>query len=275
MKEAYASFPPIKATKTLVKDPAPAETNVIEGAGYDYVNVGNNSFKAGHLVEIDLRGLTIADKVLKINNIHMARLPSFDNTFPKFTSTKTDPQAGIYQITDMHLVTTSPIVLNINTDETGDAPAQNKVVQIEDATEFFGQATNNNGYPLPTPGLIAMTSELELPNLNFDPNMIVFCQTDVLAGNVRSNANLQSQLVTIDSSVYGMGDLAALESLYCYRFIFGTWTSQTAVPSFAGVVEAKVGPSIIQMNTSVQKPKDLVRLSIMDQNFNTTNPLLE
>ena len=274
MKEAYATFPPITASKTLVADPA-SETNTLLADGYDYVLLNNNQFTAGHLVEIDLRGLTIADKVLKINNIHMARLPSFDNTFPKALDVRNEPQAGIYQVTDIHLITTSPIVMNVNTAEAGEAPAQNKPVQMEQAVNYFGQATNNNQYPLPTPGLIATTTELELPGMNVDPNMIVFCQTDVLTGNVRSNANLASQLVTIDSSVYGMGDMAALESLFCYRFIYGSWTSQSAAPTFSGVVQAKIGSSIVQMNTTAKKPADLVRLSIMDQNFNTTNPLLE
>ena len=105
--------------------------------------------------------------------------------------------------------------------------------------------------------------------------MIVFCQTDVLTGNVRSNANLQSMLVPIDSSVYGMGDMAALDTLHCYRFIYGEWTSQGAVPLFSGSVGCSIGPSIIQMSTQVSKPSDIMRLSIMDQNFNTTNPLVE
>jgi hypothetical protein len=176
----------------------------------------------------------------------------------------------------MHLVTTSPIVYNASVADAGIAPAQNEVVQLESTTEAFGSTANNNGYALPTPGLLqGGAGALDIDNLNLDPNMIVFCQTDVLTGNVRSNANLQSMLVPIDSSVYGMGDLAALETLHCYRFVYGEWTSNTAVPAFAGVIQANIGPSIIQMNTEVQKPSDIIRLSVMDQNFNTTNPLLE
>lgn len=276
MKECYASFPPIKASKTMVIDPAPVETPTITANGYNYSSSTNNRFKAGHEIRIDLRGLTIADKLLKINSIHMARMPSFDNTFPKSEDPARAAAGGIYQIIDMHLVTTSPIVYNASVADAGIAPAQNEVVQLESTTEAFGSTANNNGYALPTPGLLqGGAGALDIDNLNLDPNMIVFCQTDVLTGNVRSNANLQSMLVPIDSSVYGMGDLAALETLHCYRFVYGEWTSNTAVPAFAGVIQANIGPSIIQMNTEVQKPSDIIRLSVMDQNFNTTNPLLE
>ncbi len=273
MKEAYASFPPFKASKSV--DGAGGDVQTITQTGWGWAEASQYTFKCGQHIPIDLSGLTVKDKLLKINNVHMARLPTYNNTFPKTQGSKTG-QGGIYQITDMHLVTTSPIVQQDDIATVGAAPAQNWELQLKYAVSSFGGAgyTTNNGYSLATPGLIVGDAgNTNLPGLNLDPNMIVFCQTDVLANNVQSNEEFQQLFVPIDSSVYGMGDLAALETLHCYRFIFGTWTQTSTMGNWAGVVEAVVGPSIIQLSTQDIKIPDLERFQVMDTNFNTTNPL--
>ena len=264
MKEAYATFPPLKAQMTYDG----SSTESITARGYDSSFVSSVSFRGGKHVPIDLRGLSVDDKLLKINNIHMARLPSFDNTANK------TGKFGIYQVTDIHLVTTSPIVVETLVSEVGIAPAQNWQIQVDKAVDYFNSAgyNTNNGYNLPSPGILQGDSgNTNLPFFNLDPNMIVFCQTDVLTTNVQSDPFLATMLVPVDSSVYGMGDLAALETLHCYRFIFGTWTNA----STASTIEAIIGPSIIQMNTQAVKMPDLERLQVMDTNFNTTNPLVD
>jgi hypothetical protein len=70
-----------------------------------------------------------------------------------------------------------------------------------------------------------------------------------------------------------MGNLAALETLYCYRFIKGNYIN--APTSGTIIMEAKIGAAIIQMNTQDISMPTLERLQVMDTNFNTTNPLIE
>lgn len=267
MKEACAVFPPIQADLTHGGGVA---TPSIVGVGYDHLDVSTGAFKAGCHTTIDLSGLTIADKLLKINSINVSRLPSFDNTTPK------SGRFGIYQVTDMHLVTTSPIVVEADVNIAGIAPAQSSQIQMVRATEYFGAAgyTTNNGYPLATPGIIPGDSgNTNLPFFNLDPNMIVFCQTDVLGTFIPadSSTTLATMFVPIDSSRYGMGDMAALETLHCYRFIYGTWLNTTD----GQLCQAKIGPSIIEMKTEAISLPTLERFQVMDTNFNTTNPLID
>ena len=265
MKEAYATFPPVEATLTRVSS---SDDDSIEAHGYMFSDTSSYAFKAADEVIIDLRGLTTKEKVLKINNIHVARLPSFDNTAFK------TGKFGIYQVTDMHLVTTSPIVVETDTSQVGIAPAHANQIQVSLAGGYFGGAgyNTNNSYPLPTPGIVpGNAGNTNLPFFNLDPNMVVFCQTDVLTTNVTTDPYLATMLRPVDSSVYGMGDLAALESLHCYRFIFGTWSTGAATDC---VIVAVIGASIIQMNTDVVSPDAVERFQIMDSNFNTTNPLV-
>ena len=275
MKEAYATFPPFQASMSL--DGAGSYTDTVKAGGWKYSESSQYNFKAGHHVVIDLRGLTVKDKILKINNIHVARMPSFDNTFPKVPNAS-GHLGGIYQVTDMHLISTSPIVVETDIGLVGAAPANNYQHQLEIATAGFGGATytTNNGYALPTPGILpGDAGNTNLPFFNLDPNMIVFCQTDVLTPNVQSNPAFQTMLNLNDTSTFGMGDLAALESLHCYRFVHGVWTSPTAASTYAGVIQAAVGPSILQLNTDVVTLPALERFQVMDTNYNTTNPLVE
>ena len=275
MKEAYATFPPLAGAVTL--DGAGGYTEGVTGAGWNFSTATQYGFKAGHHVIIDLRGLTVKDKLLKINNVHMSRSPSFDNTYPKVENAS-GHLGGIYQVTDMHLVTTSPIVVETDVADVGIAPAQNYQVQLQLAANGFGGGTytTNNGYALPTPGIMpGNAGNTNLPFFNLDPNMIVFCQTDVLTTNVMAHPSLATMLNVNDSSVYGMGDLAALESLHCYRFVYCSWTAPAGALTWAGVVMANIGASIIQMNTNPLSIPALERFQVMDTNFNTTNPLVE
>lgn len=273
MKEAYASFPPLVATQTQIEGGSTTQT--ITQGGWDFVEADSAKVQAGKMIPIDLRGLNQQEKLLKINSLHLARLPSYDNTFPK---TQASGFAGVYQVVDMHLVTTSPIVQETNIDLVGIAPAQNQAVQVQYAAKSFGTTgyTTNNSYPLATPGLtVGDSGNTNLPNFNLDPNMIVFCQTDLLATNVQSDPQRNTLLVPVDSSVYGMGDLAGLDTLYCYRFVFGTWTSQVTGAGWSSqLVNITLGSSIIQMNTQAISAPALERLQVMDSNFNTTNPLV-
>jgi hypothetical protein len=265
MKEAYATFPPILATNATTAG-APAAT-AIEANGYSFSRITGNDFAAATYVPIDLTGLTLKDKVLRINNIHVARTPSFDNTFPKSTT----ELGGIYSVRDMFLVTTSPIVATASIENAGIAPAQSQDIQME---YLAGGFTGNNSYGQVTPGILPATGDpTELAFLNLDPNQIVFCQIDTLTSNVQSNPLLSSLLVPVDSCVYGMGNLAALETLYCYRFIKGNYINTPSTGTI--IMEAKIGAAIIQMNTQDISMPTLERLQVMDTNFNTTNPLIE
>ena len=71
------------------------------------------------------------------------------------------------------------------------------------------------------------------------------------------------------------GEVAYYYTLDGYKNHVCTSDLSDSIEIGAGVIQANIGPSIIQMNTEVQKPSDIIRLSVMDQNFNTTNPLLE
>ena len=263
MKECYATFPPISFG--IVTDGAGSATLTLNADSYDASDLTTLKMTAAKVVEIDLRGLTTQDKSLLIKNLHVARLPSFDDTAGKTTSST----HCIYQITDMHLVTTSPICYDLDTDG-GLAAAQNQQFQLEAIVAALGSLSDNNGYSLLTPGIQTVrndnTGTTASTMLNLDPNMVVMCQTEVLTSNtdpIPSNAVL---LNPVYSSVYGMADIAALESLWCYRIVFATTrTSNTTV------VGGKLGASIIQMRTDAIKLPDLQRLQVMETNFNTTN----
>ena len=263
MKEAYATFPPISFG--IMTDGSGSATLMKKAEGYDASDLTTGKLTAAKVVEIDLRGLTVEDKSLLIKNLHVARLPSFDDTTLK-TTTSTH---CIYQITDMHLVTTSPICYDLDTDG-GLAAAQNQRYQLSKIVEDLGSLSDNNGYSILTPGIQTVrndntgTSLTEM--LNLDPGMIIMCQTEVLTSNtdpIPSNAVL---LNPVYSSVYGMGDVAALESLWCYRIVFGTTRTSNST-----TVAGKLGASIIQMRTQAVKLPTLERFQVMESNFNTTN----
>tara|TARA_Y100001963_G_scaffold77577_1_gene107500 strand:+ start:800 stop:1630 length:831 start_codon:yes stop_codon:yes gene_type:complete len=275
MKEAYASFPPLVATQQQIEGGATTQT--ITQPGWDFVEADAVKIQAGKMIPIDLRGLNQQEKLLKINSLHMARLPSYDNTYPKVLGASATGFAGVYQVVDMHLITTSPIVQETNVDIAGIAPANNQAVQVQYAAKSFGTVgyTTNNSYPLATPGLMVGDSgNTNLPNFNLDPNMIVFCQTDLLATNVQSDPQRNTLLVPVDSSVYGMADLAGLDTLYCYRFVYGSWVSNVSGTFGTQIVNITLGSSIVQMNTEAVSRPALERLQVMDSNFNTTNPLV-
>ena len=270
MKEAYASFPPISFG--IVTDSGGSATYTLNALSYDASRLTTGVLAAAKVQEIDLRGLTTQDKSLLIKNLHVARLPSFDDTVGK-TSSSTH---CIYQITDMHLVTTSPICYDLATDGvtafggSNLAAAQNQAYQLNEIVEDLGSLSDNNGYSLLTPGIqtvrIDNTGTTLSEMLNLDPNMIVMCQTEVLTSNtdpIPSNAVL---LNPVYSSVYGMADIAALESLWCYRIVFGT----TRIGN-SNIVGGKLGASIIQMRTETVKLPTLERFQVMESNFNTTN----
>ena len=267
MKEAYATFPPVLFSNSTTSG-APA-TLTHEADGYSFSELTGTQFNAATYIPIDLTGLTLKDKVLRINNIHVARTTSFDNTSPH------DPTrelfAGIYSVRDLFLVTTSPIVATQSVENAGIAPAQAQDIQME---YLAGAFTGNNSYGQVTPGIIPATGDpTELAFLNLDPNQIVFCQIDTLTTNVQSKPTMSSLLVPVDSCVYGMGNLAALETLYCYRLIKVNYIN--APTEGTVIVAGKIGASIIQMNTQDIKMPTLERLQVMDTNFNTTNPLIE
>ena len=146
MKEAYATFPPISFG--IVTDGSGSATLTKNTLGYDASELTTAKLSAAKVVEIDLRGLTVKDKSLLIKNLHVARLPSFDDTVGKTTSST----HCIYQITDMHLVTTSPICYDLDTDG-GLAAAQNQGYQLSEIVEDLGSLSDNNGYSLLTPGI--------------------------------------------------------------------------------------------------------------------------
>jgi len=273
MKEAYATFPPIQFG--ISTDGSGSATYIKNTLGYDASELTTGKLTAAKVVEIDLRGLTAQDKSLLIKNLHVARLPSFDDTVGK-TSSSTH---CIYQITDMHLVTTSPICYDLGTDGitafggSNLAAAQNQSYQLSKIVEDLGSLSDNNGYSILTPGIqtvrIDNTGTTLSEMLNLDPNMVVMCQTEVLTSNtdpIPSNAVL---LNPVYSSVYGMADIAALESLWCYRIVFGTTRTANST-----IVAGKLGASIIQMRTEAVKLPTLERFQVMDANFNTTNDKL-
>ena len=263
MKEAYATFPPISFG--INTDGSGSATLIKNTMGYNASRLTTGVLAVAGVVEIDLRGLTVKDKSLLIKNLHVARLPSFDDTSGK-TSSSTH---CIYQVTDMHLVTTSPICYDLDTDG-GLAAAQNQQYQLSEIVEDIGSLSDNNGYSLLTPGIQTVrndnTGTTLSEMLNLDPNMVVMCQTEVLTSNtdpIPSNAVL---LNPVYSSVYGMADIAALESLWCYRIVFGTTRTSNST-----LVGGKIGASIIQMRTQAISLPTLERLQVMESNFNTTN----
>lgn len=271
MKEAYATFPALGFTTTQA-DTGNSET--AKADGYSYHSLSTARFAASTYVPIDLTGLTIKDKVLAIKNIHLARLPSFDNTFPR-TLGSVEGVGGIYSVRDMHLVTTSPIAATSSVEAAGLAPAQSQDIQME---YLAGAFAGNNGYTNVSPGILPSTGDpTELSFLNLDPNMIVFCQIDTLATNVQSNDKLQSLLVPVDSTIYGMGNLAALKTLYVYRLVVCDFINSpdTRGGTYNQIVAAQIGPSIVQMSTTDLSMPTLERLQVMDTNFNTTNPLVK
>lgn len=273
MKEAYASFPPLGFAVTT--DAAGVATTFSNSLGYNADTISTSKYAAASVVEIDLRGLTIKDKSLLVKNLHVARLPSFDDTFPKGVDPSTDlPYAhGVYQITDMHLVTTSPLCYDQDTETgTGLAAAQNQQVQLEILVGAMGFMSTNNNYSLQTPGIQSVATTINAntsPMLNFDPNMIVMCQTDVLTSSMAVNPANAVLFNPVYSSVYGMADIAALESLWCYRLVYVSMRTGNS-----STVGGKIGPSIIQMRTEEIQLGSLQRLQVMESNFNTTNDKL-
>tara|TARA_Y100001937_G_C7070520_1_gene308145 strand:- start:29 stop:826 length:798 start_codon:yes stop_codon:yes gene_type:complete len=265
MKEAVSQFPPFEVDCVNLGGVIDASS---KAEGYDTVVVDSNGFKLGKHNVIDLSGLTVKDKLLKLNSIRTARMPCFDNTPFKATNVG----SGIYQVTDMHLVTTSPIVVNQDVSAVGIAPAQATQNQVFRATGRLGNGyTSNNGYALPTPGILAEADDATIrPDFNLDANMILLCKTEVLSQNIRTDtADLCTLLIPVDESEYGMGEMAALETLHCYRFVFGTWQVLRD-----HTVKANIGASIIEMKTEAVKLPTLERFQVMDTNFNTTNPLI-
>jgi hypothetical protein len=261
MREAKAEFPPITFAVT---DSAGFEES--DGWSATFTNAALSRYSAIHEIEIDLSGLQVQERVLAFNNIQLGRMPSFNTTGAPTATNNWD------SIIDVHLITTTPLCYDGDVDRAGEAPTQNRIYQMNQLVQNIGTAnfTSNNGYPLPTIGLLPASSRGDLfifPHLNFDVKQLVYCRIDTMATSLQTLPIAQSPFNIVDSTTYGMAGAAALDKMYCYRIIMGKGTIDSTV-------SATIGPSIIQMITSTPKLESIERLNIMDLNFNNTNPLV-
>jgi len=248
VRQLKAEFPPLKiaygtGTGFTFKD-----------AGWMAVSQSSARPAAATMVTIDLSGLSLQEKVLGINSLAVASLPTFDNTFPAPAT-----GGGVLSVTEIHLVTSTPIAV-------APARAMEHQLQMEAmaATWTASSFSSNNGYILPVPGFTPQDYDnvgyAFRPGLNLGVEQIFMSNYSLKQSN--RNTGSGTTILPVDAATYGAGQLMALDTLYCYKFVFVSWFQETDMQ-----LDLSIGPSMIQMIGQDLDLSDTERLFTMDNNF--------